>query len=202
MMRLVNFYLEQDLLRMRKAVVHAVCSVFAFLFVSSLQAQTVLQFPRVISNSGTYTGIAVGNPTTAEVSVTFTAFQSDGSIIGGAGVRNPITVKIPAGGQTAKLFPEIFGVATFDGWVQATSSSTGLTGFFLNGNTALTDLDGAGVDQPAAEFIFPFVAQDAITKTELTIVNVNSEATTATVTLYARDGQILGTTDLALAARG
>src|SRR6185369_2681636 len=202
MMRFCTYLSEQGLRWMRKAVVYALCLGFVFLFVPSLQAQTVLQFPRVISNSTAYTGIAVGNPTTTEASVTFTAFQSNGSIVSGAGVRNPITLKIPAGGQAAKLFPEIFGLATFDGWVEATSSSTGLTGFFLNGNTALTDLDGAGVVDAAAEFNFPFVAQDAITRTELTIVNVNSDATTATVTLYAKNGQPLGTKDLPLAARG
>src|SRR5262245_26529584 len=107
-------------------------------------AQSVLTFPRVISDPNIFSGIAVGNPTSAEVSVTFTAFQPDGTLAAG-GFRNPATLTIPAGGQLARQFAEIFGgTAAFNGWVQATSSATGLTGFFLNGNNALTDLDGAG----------------------------------------------------------
>jgi YVTN family beta-propeller protein len=166
------------------------------LFCSSAYAQTVLNFPRVISSAGTFTGIAVSNPTAAEVSVTFTAFQADG------GMQNPITVKIAAGGQYAQVFSEMFGGSSFNGWVQATSSSKGITGFFLNGSAALTDLDGAGAIDPAAEFVLPLAVEDGGSKTEITIVNVNTEPATATVTLFGADGAILATKDVNLPSRG
>src|SRR5205823_84821 len=146
-------------------------------------AQTVLQFPRVVSNASTFTGLAVSNPTPVEAPVTFTAYLPDGSTFAPPGIANPQTIKIPAGGQLAKLFSEVFGTRDFNGWVQATSSSSGLTGFFLNGNGALTDLDGSGAIDPAAEFVLPFAAEDSVTKTELTIVNVNAEPASATLTL-------------------
>jgi YVTN family beta-propeller protein len=167
-----------------------------------LSAQSVLNFPRVISNGSLFTGLAVSNPTTAEVSVTFTAFLPDGTPFSATGVQNPITMKIPAGGQAAKLSTEIFGSRDFNGWVQATSSSSGLTGFFLNGNTALTDLDGAGSVTPAGEFILPFASEDSVAKTEVTLVNVNSDPATATLTLYGDDGTSAGTKDIAFAGRG
>src|SRR5579863_6536755 len=142
---------------------------------SAVYGQSVLDFPRVISNSTTFTGLAVGNPTSAAVSVTFTAMEPDGTALAGSGIQNPVTVTIPAGGQLAKLSTEVFGAgADFNGWVEATSSTKGLTGFFLNGNGALTDLDGAGAVAAAAEFVLPFASEDAVAATEITVVNVNA----------------------------
>src|ERR1700674_4942987 len=59
------------------------------LLTPSVYAQTVLNFPRVISNSSLFTGLAVGNPTTTDVSVTFTAVQPDGTTFAAAGIQNP-----------------------------------------------------------------------------------------------------------------
>src|SRR5262249_7967393 len=145
------------------------------LTVTALYGQTVLTFPRVISNSNVFTGLAVGNPTPADVSVTFAAFLPDGSTFAADVIQNPVTMKIPAGGQGAKLFGEIFGSRDFNGWVQVTSSAKGLTGFFLNGNSALTDLDGAGATDAVSEFVLPFASEDSITKTEISVVNVNGD---------------------------
>jgi hypothetical protein len=53
---------------------------FGQLFFSPLlDAQSVLHFPRVVSNPSVFTGLAVGNPTPAEVTVTFAAFNHDGT---------------------------------------------------------------------------------------------------------------------------
>src|SRR5690348_12508820 len=80
---------------------------------SVLGAQSVLQFPRVIETTDIFTGIAVGNPTAGSATVTFTAYQPDGTLLSGGGVTNPVTVVIPAGGQSARLFHEIFGATSF-----------------------------------------------------------------------------------------
>ena len=172
------------------------------LWTPSLYGQSVLHFPRVISSSSVFTGLAVGNPTAAEVSVTFTAYQPDGTTYTGTGVQNPVTVKIPAGGQLAKLFPEVFGPGDFNGWVDGASRTPGLSGFFLNGNGALTDLDGAGAINAAADFVLPFAAENTITQTELTLVNVNADPATATITLYGTDGSTVTSKDVSLPARG
>jgi len=169
---------------------------------SALFGQSVLQFPRVISTSELYTGIAVGNPTSSEASVTFTAFQSDGTVLAGANVRNPVTVTVPAAGQYARLFHEIFGVGAINGWAQASSVTPGLTGFAINGNTSLTDLDGAGSTTPAVDVILPLAAEDAAVRTEVTILNVNSEPATATITLYSINGGNMATKDVSLPPRG
>ncbi|HEY2382741.1 MAG TPA: hypothetical protein VGK48_16320, partial [Terriglobia bacterium] len=143
---------------LRRAVVLIFLLGLVQVFGVNAFAQTVLNFPRVISNSTLFSGLAVGNPTASNASVTFTAFLPDGTLYAPAGGQNPATLQIPAGGQAAKVFSDLFGSGTFNGWIQATSSTAGLTGFFLNGNTALTDLDGAGAITPAAQFTLPFAS--------------------------------------------
>src|SRR5580704_13770340 len=97
------------------------------------EAQSVLSFPRVISGPDSFTGIAVSNPAAVDASVTFSAIQPDGTNLTGSGLQNPTTVKIPAGGQYARQFSEIFNFnGSFNGWVQATSTASGLDGFFFN----------------------------------------------------------------------
>ena len=56
---------------------------------SVLSAQSILNFPRVISSDQVFTGLAVGNPTPGAVTVTFTAYGADGSLVTGGGVENP-----------------------------------------------------------------------------------------------------------------
>ena len=172
-----------------------------FAFPTSALTQSILNFPRVISSDQVFTGIAVGNPTSVTVTVTFTAYGADGSLVTGPGVENPTTEMIAAGGQLARQYSELFGSADFNGWVQATSASGGLTGFFLNANPAVTDLDGAVALAAGVEFVLPFAAEDATAKTELTVVNPGDETATATLTLYGSDGSVLETVTVTLPAK-
>ena len=61
-----------------------------------------------------------------------------------------------------------------------TSTTTGLTGFFLNANPSVTELDGAVSLAVEVEYVLPFAVEDATAKTELTVVNPGEEAATAT----------------------
>src|SRR5205814_4219507 len=123
----------------------------------------------------------------------------DGTPVTLSGIRNPVTMNIPAGGQLARQFSEIVGATgAFNGWVQATSISSGLTGFCLNGNTALTDLDGAGPGSAAPEVVLPIAIEDEVTKTEITIVNVNAEPMDATLTMFDMNGDAIRTKEITL----
>jgi len=189
---------------MKRVSSHFSC-VFGVLLLCASPAlsQSVLDFPRVISNSNIFTGMVVSNPTPANASVTFTAFQGDGTSVTGTGITNPITIAVPAGGQVALQFGDIFGgTSDFNGWVQATSATTGLTGYFLNGNPAETDLDGAATIQPSASFVLPFANENATAVTEVTLVNVNAESAQATLTLFDPTGASLATTSDTLPGLG
>jgi YVTN family beta-propeller protein len=176
--------------------------VFVALSAGQVSGQSVLHFPRVISKPGLFTGIAIGNPTSETVPVTYTAYTPQGERLSGPGITNPVTVLLSPGSQYARLFPELFGASgEFNGWVQVASSVTGLTGFFLNGNTSATDLDGAATVKSAAEFVLPLAQEDGTAKTEVTILNVNVEPVTATITLHALDGRILASKDVSLPIR-
>ncbi len=171
--------------------------ILFFSLTGELFGQTVLNFPRVIQSAETFTGLAVSNPTSAEASITFAAFQPDGTAF-----QTPRTVTIPAGGQYARQFGEIFAAtAPFNGWVQATSASSGLAGFFLNASSSITDVDGAGAIPPNSEFILPIASESGPSKTEVTLLNTNSEAAAVTATLYAADGTTGATKDLTLNGR-
>ena len=166
-------------------------------------SQSVLNFPRVISNSSVFTGLAICNPTSRAAVVKVTAFQADGVSVSGDGIKNPVEITIPSGGQVARQFVEIFGgTGDFDGWVQATSTVSGLTGFFLSGNSGQTDLDGAASIAPAASFVLPFANEDSEATTEVTIVDVGAEPAHVTLTLYDLNGASMVTTHMTLAGLG
>ncbi len=189
--------------RSMRACVRRFPSIAAVILTLSIvaSAQTVLRFPRVVSGSETYTGIAVSNPTPEAATVTLTAYTPEGSVWTGAGISNPETVTVPAGGQLARLTREVFGSGEFNGWVRATSSTAGLTGFFLNGNFAGSDLDGAEAGSAETELILPLVEVNAPTVTELTVVNPNETGAAVELTAYGSDGTVLGVVNLGLAAR-
>src|SRR6266850_854477 len=152
-------FASEDMLTVGYRIWFAVLLVLAgFGFPSNLFARGVLNIPRAVSIPDLFTGIAIGNPASTEVTATFTAYQADGTPLATAG--NPVTLTIPAAGQIARNFGDLFGTkAPFNGWVQVTSAAA-LTGFFLNSNYALTDFDGSGVGDPSAEFILPLASSD------------------------------------------
>src|SRR5262245_61086804 len=85
-------------------------------------AQSTLNFPLPVDATiASQIGYAVVNPNPGVASVTFTAFDRAGAVTGSA------SLSVPAGGQAARLFSELFANAS--GWVQATSNASGLKGF-------------------------------------------------------------------------
>ena len=184
------------------------CAFFlSFILVSLFQsgtalAQTVLHFPRVISTDALSTGIAISNPTPLPATLTLTALEADGTLLVTTG-ENPVSLVVPADGQITRNFPELFaGSTNFNGWIEATSETSGLMGFYLNGSSSLGDLDGAAVKEPATEFLLPFVTEDEAGTTEVTLVNPSPEPTVATATLFAASGSNLGSTSLNIPGRG
>jgi hypothetical protein len=157
----------------------------------------------VISSDAVFTGLAVSNPTSIPASVTFTAIRSDGTVLAGNGVQNPVTINIPAGGEVAHMVREIFSLdEPFNGWVQAASASNGLQGLSFNSSVLLTDMDGTGAVEPSSDFILPFGYEDGQARTEVTIVNVNTEPASIQMTLFAVDGAILGAKNISLPRYG
>ncbi|HEY3129920.1 MAG TPA: DUF11 domain-containing protein, partial [Acidobacteriota bacterium] len=141
---------------------------------ASLEARSVLNFPRLSFEQNTLTGIAIVNPTDQLAAVTLTAFGTDGRPLAASGLQNPAQLTIAANQQTAKLTSELFGSGVDPStvaWFQATSSVDGLAGFFLFLNGSITVFDGADLPESASAIIFNLVRQDLGFSTELNIVN-------------------------------
>src|SRR5438874_3818993 len=86
-------------------------------------SQSTLNFGYVIaSDELSRVGIAVVNPQAAGVQTTFTLYGTAGEPL------QTSTLTIPGGGQLSKLARELFPTAATGGWIQATSSATGLRG--------------------------------------------------------------------------
>ena len=160
------------------------------LFACSAEAQSRLNFPRVLSAGElATTGIALVNTSSASVVATFNFYGLDGILVGQA----PLTV--PAKGQVAKLAKEILSSVTVSTWIQISSSSSELQGFELVGDFS-TVVDGAG---PAAEgtnlALIDFSREDTVH-----IVNANSQPANVQITLNNAAGVVLGATSVQLAA--
>jgi hypothetical protein len=158
-----------------------------------------LYFPRLLGDSQRYTGYAVANWGATAADVQFTAYNLDGSLISSPeGLVNPKTITIPPAGQAALLAEQIFNLP-FDqprnGWVRAESNSSQVSGFFLEGDTSLTYLDGAVAStQPSTQLVFTRGGLDASIfgsaayTNRIDIVNPTSVAAQVTLKLIGETG--------------
>jgi hypothetical protein len=145
-------------------------------------AQSTLSFPRAMSPADFQnTGFAVVNPGTANATVLFTLFGADGT------PKNTITQTIPGRGQLSKLGSELFPGAQPAGWIQATSSATGLQGFWLTGDFS-SFADGAETAPSSSELVIPLVGPQS----EINVVNTGGADIVVVIHLLGDDGGDLG----------
>jgi hypothetical protein len=143
-----------------------------------MHAQSVLDFPRAIQPAElSTTGFALVNPGSTAAEVIFTLYKTDGS------VEKVSTQPIPARGQLAKNGAELFPGADAAGWVQATSSTSGLQGFWVGGDfTSFTD--GAAAASSSDELVLPLVSPQS----EIHIANTGAEDVTVLIETYGDEG--------------
>jgi len=108
---------------------------------------TQIYFPYFQGNSNRYTGIGVANWGTTPADVSFQAIDNSGNPINTpSNIINPRMITIAPGSQIALLAEQIHGLSLNDprnGWIQARSSSSQVTAFFLDGDIDQNFLDGA-----------------------------------------------------------
>jgi hypothetical protein len=124
------------------------------------------------------------NPGPNPATVTFTLYAANGQVVSSS------PQNVAGGGQKARSGNEIFtsGLGS-GGWVQATSPTTGLQGFWLNYNSALTFLDGAEAAGTAVDQVVPLVAGT----TEINVANPNGSANSVTLRIFGEAGTELAT---------
>ena len=88
------------------------------------RAQSVLKFPRITSGRSSRTLLTVTNPTGRFADVQYTFYAMDGPVATSHPV-NPVRYRVPPHGTLSLFSDEIFE-ADVSGWIQATSSVSGL----------------------------------------------------------------------------
>ena len=153
---------------------------------------SILDFPRLTFAAGKITGLAIVNPNSLAASVDFTAYDQDGRILA---QQNRM---IPAGQQLAQLTFEIFGDLDPEtiGWFRVNSTTPGLTGFFLDLDGSLFELDGADLPTRARRVIFNKIRVGDGFSTELNIVNTGNLATEVRLTLVGGPAPVVKVFDL------
>ncbi len=164
---------------MRKCSKFSVYGLFSLVLLSnapSLRADSNLIFPRASFDPNLITGIAIANPGAQDAEVTITAYGTDGLPLSGDGIQNPVKIAIAANQQVAKVSSGLFGAVdpAAVAWMRATSTTDGLTGFFLLIDTSITLMDGADLPVVSQKLMFNLVRIDAGYTSELNLVNPGS----------------------------
>jgi hypothetical protein len=156
-----------------------VLAVLAFVCLPILSyGQSSLTFPRVMTPPDfSTTGFALVNPGTAAAPVTFTLYGAGGTPL----LTSPQT--IPPRGQFARLASELFPAAANAGWVQASSETAGLHGFWFGGDLT-TFADGAEAALSATELVLPLIGPQS----QIHIVNTGAAGITVLLQLLGADG--------------
>ncbi len=153
-----------------------------------------IYYPYFQGNSSRYTGIALANWGTTPADVLFQAFDNSGNALSTPdNIVNPRMITIPPGGQIAMLGEQIHGLSLNDprnGWIQAQSSSSQVSGFFLDGDIGPSFLDGAVAGNQAYKNFYFTQAQMGTSVTPgsnfsnlIDIVNPSTSATSLILTL-------------------
>jgi hypothetical protein len=156
---------------------------------AAYQPQTKI-IPAVTETSGEFTGIALLAPTA--MTVVLRAYDTNGAMVFGPGIRNPSTIALAAGQQYARLIPELMGLQDFDGWIEAEASSPGLGVFTATGAWDGTTLDGSVARDTSADFLLFHSGASAV------LVNPSPRAANVMMNSLSSPG----TQSLSIPARG
>jgi hypothetical protein len=142
------------------------------------EAQSTLNFPRQFQLADLQTtGFAVANPASTDAAVTFNLINDAGTVVATS------SQNVSAKGQIARLGSGLFAGAASGGWVQATSSVPGLTGFWIGGDFA-TYTDGAESAPVGTNIVLPLVTE----QTDISVVNLGDASNTIRIRLVGPDG--------------
>jgi hypothetical protein len=161
--------------------------------------KTNLYFPTTVATTSSSTGFAVTNTGSSAATVVLNLYQDSGQ--GAGGVTPYRVMTMPAHSQIANVAQELFGssLQLASGWVRLASGQSGITGFFLNYDNALSGADGTEAWSVASNtLVFPVASQ-----AELSLVNPSQTATVnADVTLFDDNGRPAGTATAQIPVNG
>src|SRR5436190_9318129 len=124
-------------------VLRSICTIAVVAVLAQAAAaqsvQSVLNFTGTAPGDAGPSSIAITNPTSNFADVQFTLYNGDGTPA--PAPVNPVSYRVAPKAQIAKKPDEIFGPHR-SGWIQATSLTSGLEGFYFVGDSK-NALEGA-----------------------------------------------------------
>ncbi len=172
----------------------------SLILVHPAAGESVLNFARTTVSDQLSAGIAVTNPTSTYADVQFTLYSLDGNTVS-SGLVNPVRYRVAPRGKISMRATEIFAASRVEGWVQATSSTSGLLGFYFTGD-ANSSLEGTEASPAFASQMIPIIRGNQISDAELVILNPGAADSNVTITFFTARGQEAATVNPRLAARG
>ncbi len=156
---------------------------------------TVLNFPRLSFETDRLTGLALVNPSVEDSLVRIVAYGENGAELASA------MVEIPRGAQFSGLVhcgpldpkPDscLFDLTLeTPAWLQVTTATDDITGFFLFLDSGLTRLSGAQAAKADKTIVFDEIRLDSGVGTELNIVNSSHVETNVVLDLLDRGESI------------
>jgi len=183
-------------------LLRAVCTgVVVCLLTGTGWAQSVLNFTPVGS-----AGIAITNTTPYTADVRFTLYSPTGAPVSSETLTNNTSYRIPAMGQFAMMSAQIFrakgGGPVPEGWIQATSSVTGLQGISFSGDFP-TSFDGAEALTPFALQTIPYIPSGPGASSTVIVTNPGAQTSDVTVLFFNPRGEVTpeGTRNISIAPR-
>lgn len=165
----------------------AAAIIVSFLFLQTGQAQSVLNFPRIVQGGGLASQIAVTNPSPYYADVQFSFFEEDGSPIAAPRFVNPVSYRVAPWGQLALTSSLIFGDNNVEGWVQASSLTPGLQGSYSIEDSRET-FESSEAVQPLTNQVIPYIPDGDGATAEIVITNPGTKNATPTIVFYDNRG--------------
>lgn len=155
--------------------------------------------PRVFADAEFFTGVAVTNATGSDVELLVSGFNDGGFILRDNTTTeevefvNPRLLELENGSQLAETAGQLVQAGeAFTGWLDFDSDVTGLSSFFLTGDTALTRLDGSLSQlRTSRKILIPEVRVTDGMNTEVVLMNPNLNSTSTTIQLFDRHGELV-----------
>ena len=137
-----------------------------------------------------FTGVALANLDAVDAQLMFTAFNPNGNLVTGDGVRNPARRNLTSGGQLPIVDTQIFGSSAGSvGWMKVDSTVSRLSSFFMAFDGNLTMLDGANASTEAEKTtVLPEVGESGFNR--IFLANPAGQPVTVTLNLIKSDGSV------------
>lgn|GEM_PF-1253719 len=167
---------------------HSVCALAALLFfVQAAAAQSELNFPVAMRGVNSPGAVSVFNPSPYYADLKIALYASDGVLRRSA--ANPVAYRIPPRSRFAMSPAEIFGTSAPAGWIQATSSTSGLQGLSFSSD-GRGGVESEESSQGLLDQVIPL--KDAGSGATILLTNPGSDEARFTVIFYNERGVQIG----------